>query len=109
MAGVRLLAMQLLCFRKSGYSALWEERPMSPLGTWTPALVPLPHRDPQDRHGQGSSGEGRQAALLVHTSKGQPGVGKQLWASHSEGREQPELRADIATRTRMHDQIWTSC
>lgn len=32
MAGVRLLAMQLLCFLRSGYSALQEERLMSPLG-----------------------------------------------------------------------------
>lgn len=29
MAGVRLLAMQLLCFRRSGYSALREGAPMS--------------------------------------------------------------------------------
>lgn len=59
--------------------------------------------------GQGSSGERGQAALLVHASKGQPGVGRQSLASHSEGKEQSELRADIATRTRVCEQIWTGC
>lgn len=71
MAGVRLLAMQLLCFRRSGYSALQEERLMGPLGPGDPSTHALTTQRPSGRCRQGSSGDGGQAALLVHSSKGQ--------------------------------------
>lgn len=72
MPGVRLLAMQLLCFRRSGYSALWEETPVSPLGSGDPSTCACA---PQRLLVQVWAGELREGsnALLVHNSWEQGG------------------------------------